>query len=117
MHRIIRRAMTTTAATVGGLALLTGTANAHFCIKEGMPSQAANGKAWSTPAEFIEIVPFFDAPEDCKAAVIGYVADLPDGSLLMGPGLLAGGTLKNGKGNTPDGITYIPFPQLCPGVE
>lgn len=109
--------MTTTAATVGALALLSGTANAHFCVKSGMPSEAANGQAWSTPEEFIEFVPFFGVPDDCAAAIIAYVGDLPEGSLLMGPGLLAGGTLKNGKGNTPDGVTYIPFPVLCPGVE
>jgi hypothetical protein len=27
----------------------------------------------------------------------------------MGPGLLAGGTLKNGKGNTPDHFRYLDF--------
>jgi hypothetical protein len=27
----------------------------------------------------------------------------------MGPGLLAGGTLKNGKGNTPAHVGYLDF--------
>jgi hypothetical protein len=27
----------------------------------------------------------------------------------MGPGLLAGGTLKNGNGNGPENVGYMPF--------
>ncbi len=61
-------------------------------------------------------MPFFGVPESCATALIGYAEGLPEGSLLMGPGLLAGGTLKNGKGSTPGKVSYIPFGQLCPGV-
>jgi len=34
---------------------------------------------------------------------------MPANTLFMGPALLAGGTLKNGKGNTPSQFDYLDF--------
>jgi len=37
------------------------------------------------------------------------IASMPANTLFMGPALLAGGTLKNGKGNTPSQFDYLDF--------
>lgn len=60
--------------------------------------------------------------QDCTgiSGTIGAIlsdAETSGTTLFMGPGLLAGGTLKNGKDNTPDHFSYSlldPFIQHCP---
>lgn len=52
------------------------------------------------------------AGEICPAGAANLRAQLdsrPANTLFMGPGLLAGGTLKNGKGNTPEHFQYMDF--------
>ena len=116
MNRTLRRVLTTAGATTGALALFTGTAAAHYCYQDApAKSQGVNGNAWVTPAEWAEHIQYFGVSPECGAALEGYVLSLPDGTRLMGPGLLAGGTLHNGKGKTPAQFDYVPFPQLCPG--
>jgi hypothetical protein len=124
MHRIIRRAVTTAVATVGATALFTGTVLAHYCYFQANPkSQGTNGKAWSTPEEYIGFVEQATAmwEGDCATAAANFIAvleDLPEGTRMLGPGLLAGGTAGTGK--TPSKIGYLPFDQIpdeCFGPE
>jgi hypothetical protein len=85
---------------------------AHFCRRTDFnPNAAAHAggsNAWLTADEWREFLPF--VAEDCPEAV-PVIEDILDnagpGTLFMGPGLLAGGTLKNGKGNTPDHFEYM----------
>jgi hypothetical protein len=106
--------------TVVGAALATGVllasaspAFAHFCLKVDFnaiaASHAGGSNAWLTVEEYEDFLPFIE--EECgpaTAAAIQEVLDAADEhTLFMGPGLLAGGTLKNGKGNTPDHFAYM----------
>ena len=80
---------------------------AHFCSRDfgpGNGQNAANGQAWFTGAQYME----FAASEPCvdSELLAEFIADHPN-NLFMGPGLLAGGTLKSG--NTPKKVAYIPF--------
>lgn len=123
--RVIARA----AAAAGTAAVLAvaaaGPASAHFCYKLGNPNNGTNGQAWMTQAEwlgFIDGITVADSGttsiDDCEAAlaaVRAHVAGLdPDGVRIMGPALLAGGTL--GTDRTPKNIGYTPIwlvPEDC----
>ena len=100
-----------------------GPAFAHFCRKiDFNPTAAAHAgasKAWLTADEWREFLPFIEA--DCPgiSAAIEPILDAAEESgttLFMGPGLLAGGTLKNDKGNTPPHFAYMldAFMAHCP---
>lgn len=124
MNRTVKRLLTTAGATVGGLALLTGTASAHFCAfaaPEG--SKITNGQAWNTGEETVAWIT--EATKtwsgDCalaRDAVVAQVKELDaSGHVFMGPGLLAGGTLMNGSDNTPAHFAYLTtffeVPETC----
>jgi hypothetical protein len=84
-----------------------GPALAHFCSRDfgpGNGQKAANGQAWFTGAEYLAIAD--DEPCINKELLADFIAEHPN-NLFMGPGLLAGGTLKSG--NTPKKVAYIPF--------
>ena len=59
------------------------------------------------------------AGEICTAGAENLVAQIdsrPANTLFMGPGLLAGGTFKNDKGNTPEHFDHLHFDEafaLC----
>lgn len=113
-------------AAMAGAVVITGAgpAFAHFCQKiDFNPTAAARAgesDAWVTAAEWSEFLPFIEA--DCPgitAAIEPILTAAGDSgtTLFMGPALLAGGTLKNGKGNTPDNVSYSmldAFIQYCP---
>ncbi len=105
---------------MAGAALATGVllasaspAFAHFCrrvdFNEMAASRAGGSNAWLTADEWREFLPFI--LEDCGQDTVDAIElVLDDGeasgtTLFMGPGLLAGGTLK--KGNTPDHFAYM----------
>ena len=104
------------ASMVAALAL-SAPAFAHFCFKTGWSdaalAHAAGSQAWLTAAEWNEFVDFaVDEGEICTAGadvLRNQIAANPAETLYMGPGLLAGGTLKNGKGNTPGHFGYLDF--------
>jgi hypothetical protein len=105
--------MVVVAAAVLGLAI-AAPASAHFCFKTGWNDASAAGaagsKAWMTKAEWLA---FIDAHEDeicpAGAAILrGAVNAAPEGTLFMGPGLLAGGNLKHGK-ESPGQFAYLPI--------
>ena len=112
-----RRAAVLVAAMITALALAAAPAYAHFCSKSGWSDKAlqhaAGSQAWLTAAEWNEFVDFAVAEgEICPAGadnLKAQIATRPANTLFMGPGLLAGGTLKNGKGNTPDHFDYLDF--------
>jgi hypothetical protein len=105
------------AAVVAALTLAAAPAYAHFCMKTGWSDaavqHAAGSQAWLTQAEWLGFIEFAVAEgEICEAGadvLRGQIAAAGEGTLFMGPGLLAGGTLKNGKGNTPDHFDYLDF--------
>ena len=116
------------AAAVGTAAVLAvaaaGPAAAHFCYKTGNPNNGTNGQAWMTQEEWlgfidaIEVVDSDTTPiatcEAQVAAVRAHVAGLDDSVRIMGPALLAGGTL--GTDRTPKNIGYTPIwlvPEDC----
>ncbi len=122
-RRRVRRAIA--GAAVAGAVVVTsaGPALAHFCFKTNFnPTAAAHAsasQAWLTAAEWREFLPFIEP--DCPgitAAIepILTQAEQSGTTLFMGPGLLAGGTLRNGKGNTPEHFGYLlqAFIDHCP---
>ena len=111
-----RRAAVLVAAMIAVLALAATPAYAHFCSKTGWSDKAlqhaAGSKAWLTADEWIAFIDAAGEDEICPAGAANLKAQVlsrPTNTLFMGPGLLAGGTLKNGKGNTPDHFAYLDF--------
>ena len=119
MNSTMRRVMTVIGGTAGVIALSGGTAFAHYCYRTDVPegSKMAKGSAWHTQDEMIEAFGGFPLPDDCKARIIAHIDGLPDGTLFMGPGLLAGGAIPQGKG--PEGVGHLfqdamAFPECAP---
>ena len=112
-----RRLGVVAAAVVGALTLAAAPAYAHFCSKSGWSeaalAHAANSNAWLSESEWLAFLDEVEAAgEICPAGADNLreqIASRPDDTLFMGPGLLAGGTLKNGKGNTPEHFDYLDF--------
>jgi hypothetical protein len=107
MNRTIRRAVTLVGATVGVFALSTGTAMAHYCYRTDVPanSQMRNGGAWMTQEEALEGFASFLPPGPCADRILAHIDGLPENTLFMGPGLLAGGAVRNGHG--PEGVGHV----------
>ena len=108
MNRTIRRAGTVAAATAGVFALGTGTAMAHYCYRTDVPekSKMANGQPWMTQEETLaewSTLPFLQG--ECRTLVLAHIASLPEDTLFMGPGLLAGGAVAKGQG--PEGVGHL----------
>lgn len=103
----IRRAATVVGATVGIVALSAGSAFAHYCYRTDVPEGAkmANGQAWHTQEEAIEMFSGLPFGPECVGSIVAHIEGLPEGTLIMGPGLLAGGAVPQGKG--PDGVGHI----------
>jgi hypothetical protein len=105
------------AAAVAAFALAATPAFAHFCSKSGWSDaalqHAAGSQAWLTADEWLEFIAFAEEEgEICAAGADNLrtqVASRSADTLFLGPGLLAGGTLKNGKGKTPDHFAYLDF--------
>ena len=112
-----RRVAVLAAAMVAVLALAAAPAYAHFCSKSGWSDKAlehaAKSPSWMTKGEWLGFIEFaVESGEICQAGADNLVAQIesrPDNTLFKGPGLLAGGTLKNGKDNTPEHFDYIHF--------
>ena len=107
-------------ATAAGLfAVGASPALAHYCYKtDSSANNGTNGQAWSTVEEWIDVVDQIvrDTAECAapKAAVIADLQALPENTRVMGPGFLAGGSLKSG--NTPShiGFTHVELvPESC----
>ena len=124
MKGTTRRLGAVLAASVAVLALAASPAFAHFCSKSGWSdsafAHAETSKAWSTSAEMKMFVQgAVAAGEICTAGAENLVAQIdsrPANTLFMGPGLLAGGTFKNDKGNTPEHFDHLHFDEafaLC----
>jgi hypothetical protein len=122
--RRIRRMVAGAAMTGAVVGAGVGPAYAHFCRKVDFnPTAAAHAgasKAWLTAGEWREFLPLIET--DCPgitAAIepILAAAEASGTTLFLGPGLLAGGTLRNGKGNTPEHFAYMldEFIEHCPG--
>lgn len=103
-----------------------GPAFAHFCRKVDFnPTAAAHAgasKAWLTADEWREFLPFIESQCPGITGAIEPIlveAEESGTTLFLGPGLLAGGTLKNGKGNTPAHFAYMldAFMTHCPSGE
>lgn len=110
MYKLFRRrSVAAIAAAALSLSVGAAPALAHFCSRDfgsGGGQNAANGQAWYTGNQYLQ----FAEQEPCirEDLLAAFIADHP-GYLFMGPGLLAGGTLQNGKGNTPKKVAYLPF--------
>ena len=111
-----RRTAVLVAAMIAVLALAATPAYAHFCSKTGWSDKAlqhaAGSQAWLTADEWIAFIDAAGDEEICPAGAANLKAQVlsrPANTLFMGPGLLAGGTLKNGKGNTPEQFQYLDF--------
>ena len=122
--RFFARAAAAVGTAVVFAVAAAGPAAAHFCYKTGNPNNGTNGQAWMTQEEWlgfidaIEVVDSDTTPiatcETQLAAVRAHVAGLDDSVRIMGPALLAGGTL--GTDRTPKNIGYTPIwlvPEDC----
>lgn len=112
MGKVVRRAAAGVGVVVAVVLASASPAFAHFCrrvdFNEVAASHAGGSQAWLTADEWREFLPFI--AEDCPAAVPAIeaiLASADEHTLFMGPGLLAGGTLFNGKGKTPDHFAYM----------
>jgi hypothetical protein len=112
-----RRLGAVTAAAAAAFALAATPAFAHFCSKSGWNdsalAHAAKSEAWLTADEWKGFIAEAEAGgEICPAGADNLAAQVDAqgaDTLFLGPGLLAGGTLKNGKGNTPEHFAYLDF--------
>ena len=117
--RTIIRTGAVLATAVGLFAASASPALAHYCYKMDKSSNnGTNGQAWSTVEEWIGVVEqiVLDTPEcaTAKAEVLADLRSLPENTRVMGPGFLAGGSLKSG--NTPShfGFTHVEVvPENC----
>jgi hypothetical protein len=117
--RTIIRTGEVLAAAAGLFAVGASPALAHYCYKtDSSANNGTNGQAWSTVEEWIDVVDAIvkDTAECAapKAAVIADLQALPENTRVMGPGFLAGGSLKSG--NTPPhiGFTNVELvPESC----
>ena len=123
MRFIARTAAALGTAAVMGVAA-AGPAAAHFCFKTGNPNNGVNGQAWMSKTEWLGFIVGIEVTgsttstiQQCEAgiaAVRAYIAGQDDSIRIMGPALLAGGTL--GTGRTPKNIDYTPvwlIPEDC----
>ena len=105
---MLRTKIAAASLVVAGIIGAATPAFAHECYKKGLAdTQAANGQ-WTTADELRGLIS--ELPPCADAALLLSAVDQmeADGGLMMGPGLLAGGTLRNGKGNTPSNFGYLP---------
>jgi hypothetical protein len=117
MRSRTRRLGAVLAAAVASLAIAASPAFAHFCSKTGWSdaalAHAAKSGSWLTAVEWNGFIDdAVGAGEICPAGAVNLkaqIASYPSNTLFMGPGLLAGGTLKNGKDNTPSQFNYLDF--------
>lgn len=121
--RRIRRMVAGAAVATVAVMMSAGPALAHFCYKTNFnptaAEHAAKSEAWITADEWRAFLPFIEAHCPGITAAIEPIlaeAETSGTTLFMGPALLAGGTLKNGKGNTPKHFGYMlnAFIQYCP---
>jgi hypothetical protein len=101
-----RRVAAATTALALSLTAGAGPALAHFCSRDfgsGNGQNALNGQAWFSGDDYLALAD--EQPCIDKALLAEFIAEHPN-NLFMGPGLLAGGTLKSG--NTPKKVAYIP---------
>lgn len=111
MHRPLRRALTTSIATVGIVALTAGTASAHFCYRENLNPTAAAANAgnpnWvSLDALIAEFLPgLCPAGADIIKDAFGASGDV----LIHQHSVMAGGNVKQGKSNP--AISHLAFPE------
>ena len=117
MTRRTRRFGAVLATAVAAFAIAATPAFAHFCSKTGWSdaalANAARSQSWLTAAEWNSFIDeAAGAEEICPAGATNLktqIAAYSSDTLFMGPGLLAGGTLKDGKGNTPSQFNYLDF--------
>jgi hypothetical protein len=121
--RTFRRTGAIAGGAIAALVIAATPAFAHFCYREFNSEAAANAAksgSWITAEEWLdflpEIAPFL--PEGCEEALVEELNSEDSANrLYMGPGLLAGGTLKNGKGNTPENVGYLIAIPECAEAE
>jgi hypothetical protein len=88
---------------------------AHECYKKGLAeTQAANGQ-WMTADELRGLIDELPPCADADLLLAAVDEMEAEGGLMMGPGLLAGGTLRNGKENTPSNFGYLPIEEAFAG--
>ena len=117
MRSRTRRLGAVLAAAVATLAIAASPAFAHFCSKSGWSdaalAHAAKSGPWMTAADWNGFIDEEVAAGGICAAgaanLKAQIAAYPNNTLFMGPGLLAGGTLKNDKGNTPSQFNHLHF--------
>lgn len=99
--------MTVVGAAVSIFTLSTGTAFAHYCYRTDVPENSSmrSGAAWATQEETLASFAQIPLPEPCKTRVLAHIESLPEDTLFMGPGLLAGGAVRQGQG--PEGVGHL----------
>lgn len=120
-----RRRLAATALATTAMLLTASPALAHFCYRDFNSSTAAQKAAksgpWMTADEWLAFIAVEReslppcADQDAVDDLIEILGDSPENRLYMGPGLLAGGTLKSG--NTPDSVGYLPVGAIFAGCE
>jgi hypothetical protein len=114
-HGRWRRLGAVSAAAAAAL-VLAAPSYAHFCFRAftgEAATHAGGSSAWMSEAEWLTFLgQLEEAGEICSEGadlLEAQIVSKPEGTLFMGPGLLAGGTLKNGKGNGPENVGYLDF--------
>jgi len=109
--------MLTVGTSVVALSAVTaGPALAHYCYKDGWNEKAHAGasksQAWFGPEVWYGILEEVVAEgficQDGADVIAATLAANGDDALYMGPGLLAGGAVRQGK-QLPSGISHLPI--------
>ena len=118
------RRLMAVALAAAAMLLTASPALAHFCFRDFSSTAAQHaGKSgpWMTAEEWLTFIeeerealpPCAD--QDAVDDVIALLEESPENRLYMGPGLLAGGTLKSG--NTPKKVGYLPIGAIFASCE
>ncbi len=112
--KAIRRGLASGVATLGLVALVAGSAGAHFCFKTNLNPNAAAGMAGSANWVSFADIAAQELPDLCPAGVefIANAAGATPETLINGHGTMAGGTLKKGPDSGNKAISHLDFEAL-----
>lgn len=111
---LVRRTLTTSAATVAIIGLAAGPASAHFCFKTDVNERAAQGMAGSANWVSFSEIAAQELPGLCPegVALVAEAAGATPDTLINGHGTMAGGTLKKGPDAGNKAISHLDFAAL-----
>ena len=107
---LVRRTLTTAAATLAIVGLAAGPASAHFCFKTNLNAMAAQGMAGSaTWVSFGDLAFEFTGLCGAGIEILAEAGGVSTTTLINTHGTMAGGTLGKGDDAGTKSISYLDF--------